>query len=214
MASIRMIHPAREITALLTEGCTVHLKETHHDLLKVFRGMDERLAIDISEQCRSMSPVERSLVERAIVVVGLDTMPLYASPYSHPRVEAAQLVITLMPLAMEITRSFYCPELPMEALDKDISLKSHCVHSVTNFLHNSIDSHAPVWRDKSLIRGRYLLDVCDGFTGQPSEETRWIGEHSIELATHVAELQSCTQIDRAYCASLLTTTAPLLNGIL
>jgi hypothetical protein len=182
--------------------------------MALFRNLSFESAAKLSAQCQAMSPTERNLVERTVIRVGLDTLPLYASPQSHPRIEAAALAISLMPVAMEITRSFYCPEMPMEAIKTDHSLSSHCVSSVTSFLNDSIEAHAPVWRDSSLARGRYLLEVCGGFTGQPSDETRWIGDHSIELASHVLALENCKMIDRTFCESLLTTTTPLLNGIL
>jgi hypothetical protein len=161
-----------------------------------------------------MSPIERNLAEKTVIRVGLDTLPLYAGPQTHPRTEAALLVFSLMPVAMEITRSFYCPEQSMEAIKTDISLSSHCVHSVTSFLNESIDAHKPVWEDRNLVRGRYLLEVTDSFTGQSDDETRWIGENSIDLASHANALEDCKKVDRSFCESLLTTTKPLLNGIL
>lgn len=214
MSSILLIDPAHEITKSLTEGCTAHPHGTHHDLLALFQTMDHETAMQVVQQCRAMSPLERNLVERTVIRVGLDTLPLYAGPQSHPRTEAALLTVSLMPVAMEITRSFYCPEMPMEAIQNDISLSSHCVHSVTNFLNDSIDAHAPVWRDASLARGRYLLEMCDSFTGQPDDETRWIGKNSIALASHVNALEDCKKVDRSFCETLLTTTTPLLDGIL
>lgn len=214
MSSIRLIDHAQEITESLTKDCPFHSNETHRDLSLLFRKLSHTASVEVSRQCRMMSGTGRALVEEVAIRVGLDTLPLYASSDSHPRTEAATLAIALMPLSMEITRSFYCPELPITALDNDISLKSHCINSVTNFLNDSIEAHAPVWQDVSLVRGRYLLEVFGGFTGQSDGETRWIGDHSIELASHVLVLEDCKMIDRAFCESLLTTTTPLLNGIL
>lgn len=213
MSSFRLVDQAHEITESLIQGCPYHSLETHGQLLALFRDLDHKLSTELLQQCRMMSELERSLTEEAVIRVGLDSLPLYASKDKRPRSEAAALVIVLMPLSMEITRNSYCPELSMEAL-RDVSLSSHCVQSVKSFLNDSIDARAPIWQDRNLVRGRYFLEVYDGFTGQSDDETRWIGEHSFALSAHVNALEECRMIDRAYCESLLNTTKPLLTGLL
>ena len=204
MVNCRFIEPESEICGYLTQGCDFHPPKTHQSLKTLFRGLGSDAAWEIAARCRAMTEIERFVAEKTILTRAL---------MINPPQEAARIIVQVTPLAIEIIRNTYCPEVTAEEALHQQSLNTSCVFAIQNFV-GALDLRALIWKDTNTVRGRYLLATCGGRTGQSEDELKWLGENSMELAKHIIQLQNCAHIDRKFCESLMSTTIPLLDGIL
>lgn len=213
MVMVMMNDASRVVSQSITRECTSHSEETHWGIARNLRAMDQGQLFTVLDQCQRMTPLERTLAENVILkMIASNHVKFHSSREFSPS-EPVVLAIKLLPLAMEITRSFYCPDQTVEALS-DPSLSSHVVQSVSVFLNKQVYAQSSIWKDTDLLWGRFLLETYSGFVGQSHEEIRWFGENALQIATFASQLEASNSITREFCESLLTTTKPLLNGIL